>query len=235
MLFVMYIASCSYPLESCPSMYYYNIMFQLDEVARGCKSIDTDSLILLHDFVHVAWEWEWDNDNMDDSTDDVSVIGNDGDHVNPYLGSDLSEDAYSDSEDVTSDEVPYLTHTITFKCIGTTHDRTSQETLAKVAPLLENDKEVPVGVFPEPNNVYDAKAICFKCYIDGEWKRIGYIVREALDHVHDAITMKKIISVKFGWVKYLAIWRSGPGFYAGINIAHNGEWHADIVKCSSTR
>ena len=48
--------------------------------------------------------------------------------------------------------------------------------------------------------------VTFKCVCD------------ALDYVHAAISAKKIISVKFAWV------HCGPGFFAGINIALNGEW-----------
>ena len=102
--------------------------------------------------------------------------------------------------------------------------------------MLEKDENVPVDIFPEPTNKYDAKAICFRCQINGEWTHIGYIVREALEHVHKALSENNIFSIKFSWVKYLAIWsKSGPGFYAGIDISKNGEWHPDVVKCSSTR
>ena len=62
---------------------------------------------------------------------------------------------------------------------------------------------------------------------DGKWRKIGYIVREALDNAHRAQMQKKIISVNFVWVKYLVLnyaWmRSGPEYYAGINIAMDGE------------
>ena len=64
----------------------------------------------------------------------------------------------------------------------------------------------------------------FQCKLDSKWQKIGYIVREALDDVHRALERKRIISVKFAWAKYLVVWmRSGPGYYAGINIALNGE------------
>ena len=59
-------------------------------------------------------------------------------------------------------------------------------------------------------------------------------MREALDHVHTALKQKTIISVKFDWVKYLAIW-SKPGFYCAINITKNGDWHPAVVKCRSKK
>ena len=42
--------------------------------------------------------------------------------------------------------------------------------------------------------------------------------------------------MKFARIKYLAIWnRSGPGFYAGIDISIEQEWHLVVVRCRSTR
>ncbi len=146
----------------------------------------------MHNYIHVAWEWEWDEEKSVSSEDDCDEEGK-LDHVNPYLSSDSEE-----SKDDDGFQLPYLTHTVTFKCIGTTHDQSSQETLSKVSQLLKKE-EVPVNIFPEPTNEHDSRAICFKCQINGEWKRIGYVVREAVDHVH---AEKKIISVKFSWVKY---------------------------------
>lgn len=40
---------------------------------------------------------------------------------------------------------------VTFKCIGFTHSLESQETLRQVSKLLEEGKEVPVQVVPEPD------------------------------------------------------------------------------------
>ena len=62
------------------------------------------------------------------------------------------------------------------------------------------------------------------------------VVCEALDFVHNALVAKKIIHVKFAWVKFLIKWaRSGPGFYAGIDIALNGKWPREVCRCASTR
>lgn len=84
---------------------------------------------------------------------------------------------------------------------------------------------MPVTIEPESTNPYDSKAICFKCEVGGKWCRIGYIVRELLDEVHETLREDKILYIKFAWVKYLLHWtRSGPGFYAGVYIARHGEW-----------
>ena len=49
--------------------------------------------------------------------------------------------------------------------------------------------------------------------------------QRGLDHVHAALQEKRILSVKLAWAKYMVCWsRSGPGFYAGINISLNGEY-----------
>ena len=35
------------------------------------------------------------------------------------------------------------------------------------------------------------------CNVDGNWTRIGYVVREALDCLHTVLAAKKIVYVKF--------------------------------------
>ena len=62
------------------------------------------------------------------------------------------------------------------------------------------------------------------------------MVKEALEYVHEALQDNKIVSVSFAWVKYLVTWStSGPGYYAGIRVALNGEWHKNVVQCQSAR
>ena len=68
-----------------------------------------------------------------------------------------------------------------------------------VSGLLEKG-EVPVNVFPEKDHPYDSSAIAFKChpydssaiafkwFVDGEWHRIGYVVKEAINTVHSTLT-----------------------------------------------
>ena len=125
---------------------------------------------------------------------------------------------------------------VTFKCMGSTHHLHAQEALKKASRLLKEGEDVPVRIVPEPSNKFDSKAIAFLCQLDGEWHRIGYVVREALEDVHQTISQDKIIYVKFAWVKYLVVWlRSGPGYYAGINIAKNGDWSSVVVRHASTR
>ena len=126
----------------------------------------------------------------------------------------FNPDIQSTDEDSCSDhDGSYQTHVVTFKCIGT-HHCDSQEVL-KTVSMIGDQSTVPVELCLEKDNPYDSRAIAFRCY----GTTIGYVVREALDSVHAAIADKKIVYVKFAWVKYLVSWpRSGPGFYAGINI-----------------
>ena len=101
--------------------------------------------------------------------------------------------------------------------------------------LMQQGENVEVKLVPEPDNPYDSKAIAFHCKVDGNWCLIGYVVREVLDTVHQAIKEKKIIYSKFAWVKYRVVWlRSGPGFYAGVNIALDGEWPTIVTQHAST-
>ena len=137
------------------------------------------------------------------------------------LQSFLESDTSADDED--DDCIP-KTETVTSKCIGAVHDPNAQDTLQKVRDLLREGKDVRVKIIPEPENRYDSKAIAFQCYIESKWIRIGYIVQEALDDVHQALSTGSIISVSFSWVKYLITWPSAPGYFAGIDITVSGKW-----------
>ena len=56
------------------------------------------------------------------------------------------------------------------------------------------------------------------CYVDNSWTRIGYVVREALDFVHDAIAAcqeNQICKVTLG---HGQLNQQGPGFYARLAL-----------------
>ena len=74
-------------------------------------------------------------------------------------------------------------HTVRFKCIGSNREGRYQQALAEAAKLINEETEVEVNIFPEPTNRYDAQAIVFKCKLYGQWKPVGYVVREALGDV----------------------------------------------------
>ena len=128
---------------------------------------------------------------------------------------------------------------VNFKCIGVTRERSRQDTLHQVAikfgRTCEQLRHVPVRVIHEPDNPVDAQALAFQCQLDGVWHCIGYVVKEALDAVHDAIKKNQIVSVKFQWIKFLLCFpRSGPGYYASINITRLGQWPYEVIIASSS-
>ena len=179
--------------------------------------------------VFVIYEWDWLTEVSSDT--DVITCGNLDFSYSSASSRQLSPHP-SHVLIATSD----ITHVIVFKCIGATRDKKQQEALEKALCARENGESVPVKIEPEPTNPYDSKAICFKCQVEGTWCRIGYIVREVLDEVHQAIRENKILYIQFAWVKFLLHWtRCGPGFYAGVYIARKGEWSQRCVRAASTK
>ena len=101
-----------------------------------------------------------------------------------------------------------------------------------MSTLLEQGEQVLVKTVPEPDNQYDSKAITFQCKLDAKWGTL--LEKLSTMYTCRALEQKKIISVKFAWAKYLVVWmRSGPGYYAGINIALNGEWSPEVCRAST--
>jgi len=91
-------------------------------------------------------------------------------------------------------------HTVTFKCIGCTRDDDAQDALRYASQLFNVSTVIPVNIYPEPNNPYDRRAITFKYWINNKWTRIGYVVREILDDVHDAMSFNQITDISFAWI-----------------------------------
>ena len=65
---------------------------------------------------------------------------------------------------------------------------------------------MPVELRPELTNPKDSQAIAFVCLIDGKWEKIGYVVREALSDVHAAMKNRKVLSIKYDWIKFITDW-----------------------------
>ena len=88
---------------------------------------------------------------------------------------------------------------------------------------------VLVRLTPEPNNVKDSRAIAFQCELDRKWFQIGK------GAIHAALRNKQILNVRFSWIKFITDWRrSGPSYFAGINISKNGDWDPTVTQFSST-
>lgn len=175
----------------------------------------------------IVWEWIW--------FDDIEHVSETSSEDMRALSASIDSCSESDSHTTTSPE-PMPLHTVVFKCIGCTRDQQSQQILQEVSQKLENDEEVLVNLYPEPDNKFDNKAIAFKCFIRGEWHRIGYVVKEALVDVYNALEKKAITAVQFAWAKYIITWtRSGPGYFAGIRITRKGKWSKEVCQSASTR
>jgi len=182
------------------------------------ECVNTDGMQLMTPsevVVVMNWEWLDEDEESELSTNrtHVSESSLEDTHYNPCLK--------SDDDDETDAEIPIPC--MTFKCIGAVRDPSSQDSLEKARDMLKDGKCVEVRINPEPNNQYDSKAIAFQCVIENKCSRIGYIVREALDDVHRAITTNSIISVKFSWIKYLVTW-----------ITTKGKWSPVVHGCAST-
>ena len=147
--------------------------------------------------------------------------------------SDGESDVFNgdDSAEASMEEIE---HKVTFKCIGCTKEQCYQETLKHVAQLRRGGNVVEAKLEPERTNPFDAKAIQIKCKVDGTWKKIGYLVSEVLDEVHEALASDCIINVGFEWVKMIIVWRT-PGWYAGVNITRRGEWSKSVLTSQSTK
>ena len=102
--------------------------------------------------------------------------------------------------------------------IGCTKETQYQNILEQCRDLLEDGHSVCVKLSPEPDNVFDPKAIAFLCEVDNKSQRIGYVVKEVQDAVHAALIVNDITNVSFKWIKYITDWyRCGPGiFFAGV-------------------
>ena len=197
---------------------------QLEEFKRGLNTVlNYEELKLLSNhqvFVAYAWHWKEDIEENSRSTTPEST------NTSPS----------SPSESELNLNASLTTHTITFKCMGTTKSSSHQEALRAADAFMKEGKDVPVRLRQEPENPIDANAIAFDCQIGNDWKRIGYVVQDILMEVHDAIIKHEIISVKIAWVKFLLCWRRcGPGFYAGIDIAKQGSWSLTCTRAASTR
>ena len=70
--------------------------------------------------------------------------------------------------------------------------------------------------------------------MDGQWYRIGYVMNEILEDVHQSLARNEV-GVKFSWVKYITHWPSGFGFYAGVDVSKRGYWPPAVVRSCSTR
>ena len=173
------------------------------------------NLSLCNHEVLIVWKWTWEEDYGEAEATATSE--------------------QEDNSDSLPSDVEAESHSLVFKCIGSTKNSVYQEALKRAAKLQDEGENVPVRVHHEPDNPMDSKAIAFECHIENEWKVIGYVVREALDAIHEALETNVITEIKFEWIKYIVHWsRSGPGWYTGVKISKKGVWPMEVVRCAST-
>ena len=65
-------------------------------------------------------------------------------------------------------DVPLITHSVIFKCIGHLKESRYQEVLASAKKKMAQGIDVPVKIVKEPHNPVDARAIAFMCCVDEE-------------------------------------------------------------------
>ena len=104
-----------------------------------------------------------------------------------------------------------ITHTVTFKCIGSTKETQYQEALSSAAARLNRGEAVLCQVLPEPNNPIDSEAICIQFKLDRKWYKVGYVIHEALCDLHTALRESKVTKVSIDWIKYIIYWRTLGG------------------------
>ncbi len=181
--------------------------------------------------IMVIWEWEWLSES---SQLDIDSDGDGGDTDETCESAGTETESGTESDQESNDT--QTEDTVTFKCIGASREVHSQDALASAKQKLDRGESVPVRIEPEPSNPFDSDAISFQCKLDDTWVTIGYVVKEILPHVHRAIQSHSIVSVDFKWIKYIVMWtRSGPGYYAGINVTCRGKWPPQVRQFSSTR
>ena len=151
----------------------------LQQPTEFAKQIDTVNLTLPELGVLVIWKW----DANVASSDEKAEPSQSDDEIE--VGSDNGSSGSFDVEDENEEDVQEaITHTLTFKVIGTKKEKVYQDILEKCRDALQSGKDVAVRVTPEPENLFDSRAIAFVCYMDGRWHRIGYVMHEILEDVH---------------------------------------------------
>ena len=184
-------------------------------------------------------ELDYGSDDEDSLDEDVTVIP----ETPPPYASDEEEEAEDKTENsdeenenanAESDSILPVTHAVTFKCIGCTKENAYQEMLKRIAQMQHRGEDVPCKIQPEPENPIDSEAIAFKCKLDDQWHTIGYVVKEVLKEVHEALAQNKVTNVSIDWVKFVIYWKT-PGWFAGIKITKIGEWSRTVVMSQSAR
>ena len=190
------------------------------QVEEFCKCAPAHHLKHPDEGVYLVWKWICRDETPDDSRLDTES-SEQGD------GEMQLEEADSDSNTL---------DTVRFKVIGATRDKMHQDALESANEAVRSGRDVYVTLQKEPQNPIDSMAIASICYVEEKWNRIGYVVREALDDVHEALSTNAVREVKLAWVKFrIDFLGSGPGFYARVDITRIGQWSSRVRGSASTK
>ena len=146
-----------------------------------CKDGDVSNLTPIGEYgLLIVWQWieNTEEDNDGGQSCESECLNQDG---SLSTDSDLEEDE------------PTL-NTVTFKCVGSETRWFLSRGFKKVSKLMQEGTNVPTKLVPELTNPYDSRAVSFQCQLDQQWRRIGYVVRELCECVHDAISSNSIVS-----------------------------------------
>ena len=191
------------------------------QIEEFCKSAPAQHLKHPDEGVYLVWKWDWALTNQTLSFSECFDAQNSG------------EESVEEGQQQSNSSV---LETVRFKVIGTTRDKKHQDALEAANEVLQSGEEVQVSLRKEPRNPVDSMAIAFTCFVQQKWQRIGYVVREALNDVHEAISTNSIRAVKLAWVKFrIDFYGSGPGFYAGVDITRQGRWSSVVHASASTK
>ena len=133
----------------------------------------------------------WVGQTEEESNPNCSDHQGDDRHDNDELVEVDSEAACDESRSVGAN----VLYSVCFKCIGTTKEQSYQDILAEAAQKKRAGINVEVRLSPEPHNPFDANLIAFEILVNAEWKRVGYMVSEVLNAVHQALHNKEIVLV----------------------------------------
>jgi len=107
------------------------------------------------------WNWTWVDDDVSSDEDSDGCASEFSDRY------DSDTESQDDNEELNFD-VPLITHSVIFKCIGHLKESRYQEVLASAKKKMAQGIDVPVKIVKEPHNPVDARAIAFMCCVDEE-------------------------------------------------------------------
>ena len=136
-------------------------------------------------------------------------------------GSDTSHDEVSKETQV--DEAAQFTEYFALK--GSSYHEDCQKALRKRKELQFQKENINLRVTPEPTNIRDKNAVIVEAYINNDWYRIGYILKENLRKVFVAVRNSEIQKVEFKFIGFMF----GPDlndwlYHPRVLISKIGHW-----------